>query len=161
MQRCCVSDLMSVPASFPPLLLPVGMRGTRAMQALLVLLPQQPVQGWTESAVEAALHQQGQMVNRVTVYRALDRLTQAGLLLRTVDAQRITRYWVAGADSAPQAHTYLECTACHQHIEWAPDNAAIQAALHSLQQALAQHRMGAQSLQVAVHTQCPSCASAA
>lgn len=161
MQRCCVSAAMSSSFSTPPLTLPAGMRATRAMQALLWLLPQQPDEGWTESAVEAALHAQGQSVNRVTVYRALDRLTQAGLLVRSVDAQRITRYWVQGANDAPQAHTYLECTACHQHFRWGPDSAAVQAALHNLQQALVQTGVGAHQLHVAVHAPCQHCASTA
>ena len=88
---------MPVSTNVPTLTLPAGMRATRAVPALLSLLPAQPEGGWTEALVEVALQKQGITVNRVTVYRALDRLAQAGLLLRTVDAQRITRYWVSEA----------------------------------------------------------------
>lgn len=142
----------------PALTLPPGLRATRAVQALLQLLPRQPAQGWTESALEAALHAQGLTVNRVTVYRALDRLTAAGLLQRSVDAQRITRYLVAPV-SAPDASSYLACTACHQQFQLGAGSAAVQAALQTLRQALLQNGVAAAQMQVAVHSECAQCAA--
>ena len=135
------------------------MRATRAVQALLSLLPAQPEGGWTESLVEEALQLQGVQVNRVTVYRALDRLVQAGTLLRTVDSQRITRYWVAAAEcSASTAH--MECTACHQSMDLDANAAAVQAALQALRQAVAQTTgIANAALDVAVHAQCAQCAA--
>lgn len=154
--------LMSTFSSRPSLTLPAGMRATRAVQALLFVLPnQQPEGGWTESTVEAALQQQGVQVNRVTVYRALDRLTHAGLLLRTVDSQRITRYAVVDAASAaPSAH--WECTDCHQAVPLGADAVALQTALKALHQAVAQTTGIANPvLDIAVQTQCAQCATAA
>ena len=144
--------------SFQPLPLPAGMRSTRAVQALLSLLPSQPEAGWTEALVEAGLQQRGVAVNRVTVYRALDRLAQAGLLLRTVDAQRVTRYWVTPVDTAaPTAH--IACKACHQPMALDANAAAVQSALLALQQAVAQSTGVSQStVDVTVQTQCSSCA---
>lgn len=138
--------------------LPVGMRATRAVQALLSLLPGQPSAGWTESLVEAALQQQGVNVNRVTVYRALDRLTQAGLLERTVDTQRITRYWVADR-AAPLSSAHLECTACHQSIALDAGALAVQAALEALRHAVMQTTgLHNPLLDVAVQAECAQCA---
>jgi len=135
------------------------MRATRAVQALLSLLPMQPPGGWTEPQVEAALHQQGVAVNRVTVYRALDRLAQAGLLQRTVDAQRITHYFVLDA-TAPTASAHLECTACHQHIALDQGFEAVQAALHALRAALVQSTgVHSPTVDVAVQGECAQCAS--
>ena len=144
--------------STPTLTLPAGMRATRAVQALLSLLPMQPPAGWTEALVEVALHDQGIPVNRVTVYRALDRLTQAGLLQRTVNAQRITHYFVVDA-TAPPASAHLECTACHQHITLDPGAGAVQAALHALREALVQSTgVHKPMLDVAVQGECAQCA---
>jgi Fur family ferric uptake transcriptional regulator len=143
--------------STPTLTLPAGMRATRAVQALLSLLPMQPPAGWTEALVEVALHDQGIPVNRVTVYRALDRLTQAGLLQRTVNAQRITHYFVVDA-TAPTASAHLECTACHQHITLDPGAGAVQAALHALREALVQSTgVHKPMLDVAVQGECAQC----
>lgn len=145
-------------SSTPTLTLPAGMRATRAVQALLSLLPMQPPAGWTEALVEVALHDQGIPVNRVTVYRALDRLTQAGLLQRTVNAQRITHYFVVDA-TAPIASAHLECTACHQHITLDPGAGAVQAALHALREALVQSTgVHKPMLDVAVQGECAQCA---
>lgn len=144
--------------STPTLTLPAGMRATRAVQALLSLLPMQPPAGWTEALVEVALHDQGISVNRVTVYRALDRLTQAGLLQRTVNAQRITHYFVVDV-TAPTASAHLECTACHQHITLDPGAGAVQAALHALREALVQSTgVHKPMLDVAVQGECAQCA---
>lgn len=144
------------------LTLPAGMRATRAVQALLWVLPaQQPGQGWTQALAEAALHAQGVQVNRVTVYRALDRLAEAGLLQRTVDAQRTTRYWVVHATakpSAPSAH--MECKACHQPMALDESAAAVQAALQALRQAVAQTAgVHNPTLDVSVQAECAHCAS--
>lgn len=143
----------------PPLTLPAGMRATRAVQALLLVLPAQPEGGWTEALVEQALHQQGVPVNRVTVYRALDRLALAGVLERTVDAQRITRYWVADR-AAPVPSAHMECKACHQPMALDASAAAVQAALQALRQAVMQ-TTGVQQLamDVAVQAQCAQCDS--
>ena len=152
--------MLAVPltAAPNPLTLPAGMRATRAVQALLRLLPHQPLDGWTEQTVEGGLHAQGVQVNRVTIYRALDRLVQAGLLQRTVDTQRLTRYWVVS--SAPSAdQTQLACTSCHQHFEVDANAQAVQAALLALRQALVQST-GVQNphMRVAVAGECAQCA---
>lgn len=72
--------------------LPPGMRATRATRALVALLRSQAATCLSAAEVEAALARLGVAVNRVTVFRALDRLTQAGLLQRRVDDDRITRF---------------------------------------------------------------------
>lgn len=139
--------------------LPVGMRATRAVQALLCLLPVQPDGGWTESSVEDVLHAQGVQVNRVTVYRALDRLALAGLLERTVDAQRVTRYWCKDL-AAPIPSAHLECTVCYQSIAVDASATAVHAALQALRQALVQATgVHNPALDVAMQGQCAQCAS--
>ena len=163
MQLCCVNRAVVVSgmSESAVLVLPAGMRATRAMQALLRVLPNQPEGGWTQASVEGALRVQGVAVNRVTVYRALDRMVQAGVLQCTVDSHRTTRYWIA-ARSPSAALAHLECTACHQSVPLDAGAAAVQAALHALQQAVSQS-MGTQKLQldIAVHGECASCSTGA
>ena len=151
-----------MPTSHPalaPLTLPAGLRATRAVQALLSLLPDQPAQGWTEGAVEAALHQQGVAVNRVTVYRALDRFCAAGLLQRSVDGQRVTRYWLAAPVAHDHAAPHMECSGCHQPFQLGEGSAAVQAALQALRQALAHSGVRNPTLDVAVQGECAQCAA--
>lgn len=72
--------------------LPPGLRATRATRALVALLRSRADSRFTAADTEAALARLGVAVNRVTVFRALDRLAQAGLLQRRVDDDRLTRY---------------------------------------------------------------------
>ena len=137
--------------------LPAGMRSTRAVQALLYLLPSQPEGGWTEALVEAALQQHGVQVNRVTIYRALDRLTHAGLLQRMVDAKRITRYFVADSIT-PQTSAHMECKACHQPMDLDTGAAAVQAALQALRQAVMQTAgVDKLAVDISVQAECAQC----
>ena len=72
--------------------LPAGMRATRATKALLALIDASPEQLWSAAEVQARLDKMGVQVNRVTTYRLLDRLASAGRLVKSVDAERLTRY---------------------------------------------------------------------
>ncbi len=51
-------------------------------------------------------------LDRVTLYRLIDRLTQVGLLLCRVDASRVRRYQAmpAGVHAMP----HFECQSCHR-----------------------------------------------
>ena len=92
--------------------LPAGMRATRATKALLALIDASPEQLWSAADVQARLDKMGVQVNRVTTYRLLDRLASAGRLVKSVDAERLTRY---GLKSDLQAlHLRYECTDCHE-----------------------------------------------
>ena len=75
--------------------LPPGMRATRATRALERLYHERPHAALSEAEVEAALAAAGAPVNRVTVYRMLDRFAAAGLLHKQVDAARVMRYALA------------------------------------------------------------------
>ena len=78
-----------------PWSLPPGMRATRATRALAALYEARPNAALSEPEVEAALASAGVAVNKVTVYRMLDRFAAAGLLHKHVDAARVTRYALA------------------------------------------------------------------
>ena len=97
-----------------PLPLPAGMRATRAVVALLRLLPAQPDGGWTQALVETALQQQGIAVNRVTVYRALDFLLENGLVHRIASLNAFM-----GCSHPEHVHQgqFLICRECHVALE--------------------------------------------
>lgn len=95
--------------------LPPGMRATRATRALVALLRSQAATRLSAAEVEAALARLGVAVNRVTVFRALDRLTQAGLLQRRVDDDRITRFQWRSDAGRGQVSTASEPVALAQN----------------------------------------------
>jgi Fur family ferric uptake transcriptional regulator len=137
--------------------LPPGMRATRATRALAQLYASHPGALWSEAEVEAALAAAGAPVNRVTVYRMLDRFAAAGLLLRQVDAARVTRYALAprGTDaSAPR----FECDDCHRQFRWSEGSAPVQSALQQVLQALASAGHEGVAVDIAVRGRCAGCA---
>lgn len=91
-----MSSTVSPPSDQPlAWALPPGMRATRATRALERLYHERPHAALSEAEVEAALAAAGAPVNRVTVYRMLDRFAAAGLLHKQVDAARVMRYALA------------------------------------------------------------------
>ncbi|MBT0571341.1 Fur family transcriptional regulator [Curvibacter sp. CHRR-16] len=66
-------------------------------------------------------------VDKVTLYRLVDRLTQVGLLLCRVDANRVRRYQSMPASVLALPH--FECQSCHQ-------DKPLSEALHDQQEAL-------------------------
>lgn len=145
--------------------LPTGMRSTRATRALIAWLRSNAQQRYSAAEVEAALARLGVAVNRVTVFRALDRLTQAGMLQKRVDSDRVNRYqWQSGSASRqnpnlvqeplPATGIVWECTQCHVQRAVALGS-SVQLAL----QVLAQSAQAASVQQVAMHGICAACAA--
>ncbi|MCS4295588.1 Fur family ferric uptake transcriptional regulator [Comamonas sp. BIGb0152] len=116
--------------------LPPGMRATRATKALLGLVSGQPGLQWSVAEVQARLQKMGVDVNRVTAYRLLDRLAAAGKLVKSVDAERLTRYaWRADTNEPLQVR--YECTDCHS-VQSLQERAG-DAATAQVNQAMAQY----------------------
>ena len=116
--------------------LPPGMRATRATKALLALVGSQPGMQWSVAEVQARLQKMGVEVNRVTSYRLLDRLAAAGKLVKSVDAERLTRYALR-ADAPEPLQVRYECTDCHSVQSLAEQ--AGDAATAQVNQAMAQY----------------------
>ncbi|MFN3377372.1 MAG: Fur family transcriptional regulator [Burkholderiaceae bacterium] len=136
--------------------LPPGLRSTRATRAVLALFDARSTAALSPAEVQAALERAGEPVNRVTVYRLLDRLVAAGALQRHVDAARISRYGrrTAVQDELPQ----LECRNCSRPFALA-GTSALQPAIAALREAAA--AAGLHDLEVAVRACCPDCSAAA
>ena len=107
------------PASDPidVLLSAHGLRRTSAARLVLGWLLAHPQTSYTHAQLQAALQgdsgaTHGLALDRVTLYRLIDRLTQVGLLLCRVDASRVRRYQAMPA--SVHALPHFECQSCHR-----------------------------------------------
>ncbi|BAO82789.1 MAG: Fur family transcriptional regulator [Betaproteobacteria bacterium] len=91
-----------------------GLRVTPATRAVLGLFAADPCAARCHFEVLAQLQARGLLINRVTLYRLLDRLAACGVLLRHADAhERRWRFTWAGNGAAALAQPRFECDACH------------------------------------------------
>lgn len=137
--------------------LPPGLRSTRATRAVLALFEARASAALSPADVQAALDRAGEAVNRVTVYRLLDRLVAAGVLQRHVDAARISRY-ARAACATGEPPPRLVCRHCRRQFALA-DAAALQPALDALRQAAA--AAGLHDLELALRGRCTACTALA
>jgi Fur family ferric uptake transcriptional regulator len=89
-----------------------GLRRTSAARLVLGWLLAHPDTSYTHAQLQTALADQESELDRVTLYRLIDRLTQVGLLLCRVDASRTRRYQAMPAEI--HAIPHFECQSCHR-----------------------------------------------
>ena len=90
-----------------------GLRRTAAARRVFGWLLAHPDTSYTHAQLQAALSGEGPLaLDRVTLYRLIDRLTQVSLLLCRVDANRVRRYQAMPA--SVQAMPHFECQNCHR-----------------------------------------------
>lgn len=147
----------SIPKTGSAWTLPAGMRATKATRALATLYEAHPDAALSESEVEAALAAAGAPVNKVTVYRMLDRFAAAGLLHKQVDAARVTRFALALQDQ-DCAVPRFECGDCHRQFRLSQGSARVQSALKQVLQALATAGHESLAVDIAVRGRCSGCA---
>ncbi|MDP2819959.1 MAG: Fur family transcriptional regulator [Polaromonas sp.] len=161
-----------------------GLRRTHAARRVLGWLLAHPDTSYTHAQLQAALTEGDEEpglrikspmtrtgekaraadtapLDRVTLYRLIDRLTQVGLLLCRVDASRVRRYQAmpAGVHAMP----HFECQSCHRD---SPLESALQSSANDLERA-AQSALDAlkalgyrgMSLDFAVRGVCADCAT--
>jgi len=144
-----------------------GLRRTAAARLVLGWFLAHPQRHFTHAELLASLPgakpAADAALDRVTLYRLIDRLTQVGLLLCRVDAKRVRRYQAMPASVKAMPH--FECQSCHCDK---PLAAALQADALDLELA-AEHALRALqalgyqgvSLDLAVRGVCADCAGAA
>ncbi|MEO5607688.1 MAG: Fur family transcriptional regulator [Polaromonas sp.] len=141
-----------------------GLRRTAAARLVLGWLLAHPDTSYTHAQIQAALSGEGaSALDRVTLYRLIDRLTQVGLLLCRVDARRVRRY--QAMPISVQTMPHFECQSCHRD---SPLAEALQASSNDLERAAqsaldALKALGYQNLSMdfAVRGLCADCASPA
>jgi len=98
-----------------------GLRRTVAARKVLGWLLAHPQTSYTHAQLQAALAQDdatatvaatAAALDRVTLYRLIDRLTQVGLLLCRVDSQRVRRFQAMPV--SVHAIPHFECQSCHR-----------------------------------------------
>jgi len=90
-----------------------GLRRTGAARLVLGWLLAHPDTSYTHAHLQAALSGESpSALDRVTLYRLIDRLTQVGLLLCRVDVSRVRRYQAMPA--SVHAIPHFECQTCHR-----------------------------------------------
>lgn len=90
-----------------------GLRRTAAARQVLGWLLAHAETSYTHAQLQEALAGDGAVpMDRVTLYRLIDRLTQVGLLLCRVDSQRVRRYQAMPA--SVHATPHFECQSCHR-----------------------------------------------
>lgn len=108
-----------------------GLRRTAAARQVLRWLLAHPDTSYTHAQLQQSLQaDQAPALDRVTLYRLIDRLTQVGLLLCRVDTQRVRRYQAMPA--SVHAIPHFECQSCHRD---SPLTGALQASAQDLEKA--------------------------
>jgi Fur family ferric uptake transcriptional regulator len=149
-----------------------GLRRTAAARRVLGWLLAHPDTSYTHAQLQVALQMDdtggdalagGAALDRVTLYRLIDRLTQVGLLLCRVDKQRVRRYQAMPA--SVHALPHFECQSCHrdQPLQGTLHGSAfdLEVAAQSALQALKALGYQGLSLDLAVRGVCADCVSAA
>jgi Fur family ferric uptake transcriptional regulator len=145
-----------------------GLRRTATARRVLGWLLAHPNTSYTHAQLQTALQSRdadgadGVALDRVTLYRLIDRLTQVGLLLCRVDAERVRRYQAMPA--SVHALPHFECQSCHRDSSLAgalQGNAQdLEVAAQSALQALRALGYQGLSLDLAVRGVCADCATA-
>lgn len=90
-----------------------GLKRTVVGRSVLGWFLSHPDTSYTHAQLQVALStDQPTQIDRVTLYRSVDRLTQAGLLLCRVDQTRTRRYQLMPASVRAMPH--FECNNCHR-----------------------------------------------
>ena len=115
-------NALNPPDPIDALLSAHGLRRTGAARLVLGWLLAHPDTSYTHAQLQAALQEssaadgpgagEGSSLDRVTLYRLIDRLTQVSLLLCRVDANRVRRYQAMPASL--QSTPHFEFQSCHR-----------------------------------------------
>jgi Fur family transcriptional regulator, ferric uptake regulator len=141
------------------LLVQAGLRRTRATVSVVTLFLQDPAWSPTHADIDQALEGMGVQVNRVTLYRLLERLAQAGLLERHPDADaRGWRFFLADPATG-SATPRFECDACHRQFRVTAASRATRAATERLLRTLATLGHQGARVDLSIHGTCAGCAA--
>jgi Fur family ferric uptake transcriptional regulator len=130
-----------------------GLRATRAAVTVLKTIHgmDKPI---SHDDLQEYLSQQtpSALVDSVTLYRILDRLSQVKLIEKVLGSDRIWRY----AGAREQLHGVYECESCHQHFNL-PQSSPLIRLLEQFSQQLKRKGDDAFAISLNVHGRCHDC----
>lgn len=153
-------EFTGVPPELQTRLESAGLRRTLATRAVLGLFLARPRGRLTHAQAQAALTARGLDLNRVTLYRLLDRLATCGVLRREADEQRIWRFSLALTTAPAEdggTESRFECDACHRRFDLSTASDSTRAVTQDLFQALARMGHHGERLELSIHGTCATC----
>ncbi|RDI28528.1 Fur family transcriptional regulator [Pseudacidovorax intermedius] len=129
-----------------------GLRVTRASVAVLGVLSATASALSHDEVLQVCMQDAEQPFDRVTVYRVLDRLTQAGLADRLMGSDGVARFMLHDAHSSQ----LFECQACHRLVSL-PQDAQLQAVLERLNRSLKRRGMQPSESALRIRGTCADC----
>lgn len=141
------------------LLSTLGLRRTRATEVVLDFFLRNPELTLTHADLEAQLADRGLNVNRVTLYRLLDRLVVAQVLERHPDEQ--SRNWRFGWRAQAPGLTLprFECDECHRHFDLPEASGPTKAVAEKLLSTISSLGHVSQRVDLSIHGTCAGCNS--
>jgi Fur family transcriptional regulator, ferric uptake regulator len=150
-------DPVTVPAGIQSMLEKAGLRRTLATRAVLGLFMVKPLGSLNHAQVFAALSARGLNLNRVTLYRLLDRLVACGVLQRHADDDaRTWHFCLIDSGQSPLAPVF-ECGACHERVRLPEASGQAAEMARALFDTLASLGHQGQRLDVSLRGTCASC----
>ncbi|QCB46375.1 Fur family transcriptional regulator [Hydrogenophaga sp. PAMC20947] len=140
-----------------------GLRRTLATRAVVGLFVASPQRSLNHAQALSLLTARGLDINRVTLYRLLERLAACGVLARfSDDTARTWRFRLADLHEAEVGGgaPSFECDACHQQFRLPNAEASTQAAAARFYQVLAELGHHGVRMDVAIHGTCAGCTPA-
>lgn len=153
-------DSPGVPPEIQTRLEAAGLRRTLATRAVLGLFLAHPQGSLSHAQALASLQARGLDINRVTLYRLLDRLAACGVLQRHADDDaRTWRYGLAASGDEALAPRF-ECDACHRQFRLTEASEPTQAVARELFRTLARLGHQGQRVDLSIHGTCAGCVPA-
>ncbi len=153
-------DSPGVPPEIQTRLEAAGLRRTLATRAVLGLFLAHPQGSLSHAQALASLQARGLDINRVTLYRLLDRLAACGVLQRHADDDaRTWRYGLAASGEEALAPRF-ECDACHRQFRLTEASEPTQAVARDLFRTLARLGHQGQRVDLSIHGTCAGCVPA-
>ena len=147
-----------VPPAIQTRLEAAGLRRTLATRAVLGLFLANPEGTLSHAQALASLTARGLDINRVTLYRLLERLAACGVLQRqTDDEARTWRFRLADVDGDANAPRF-ECDACHRQFRLSQASAPTRRVADGLFRVLEDMGHRGLRLDLSIHGTCADCA---
>ncbi|WP_374407703.1 Fur family transcriptional regulator [Hydrogenophaga sp.] len=153
-------ESLAVPPAIQRRLEAAGLRRTLATRAVLGLFLAHPDGTLSHAQALASLTARGLDINRVTLYRLLERLAACGVLRRHTDGQARTWRFGLAALETEAAGPRFECDACHRQFRLPQAGASTQAVADGLIRTLEGQGHRGLRLDLAIRGTCADCVGA-